>query len=195
MGRKRVTAWRAGRLASAACGLPHLLVSLCHIQNWSAAMNNIMRDYYPTFQEYQQLRDKMLAILSDEDLAFRPSDANPTLGALCREIGEIEHAYIESFRTFALDLSYRNAEAGLESSVERLKGWLAKLDQELRAAVEGLSEDDIQNRLVDRGSFQLPPRIQLNVYQEALLIFYGKSSVYLRVLGKQFPDQWRDWIG
>jgi uncharacterized damage-inducible protein DinB len=158
-------------------------------------MNSIMREYYPVFQMYQELRDQMMATLTDDDLAFRPGGENPTLGALCREIGEVERAYIESFKTFTLDFSYPNAEAGLESSVARLSAWYAALDRELRAVVEGLSEDDIQSRVIDRGSFTLPPRFQLDVYKEALLIFYGKSIVYLRAMGKPVPEQWRDWLG
>ena len=35
-----------------------------------------------------------------------------TLGALCREMGEIEHSYIQSLKTFQQDWSYRNMEAG-----------------------------------------------------------------------------------
>jgi hypothetical protein len=159
-------------------------------------MNSIMRDYYPTFQMYQQLRDEMMAILADTDLAFQPGGENPPLGALCRENGEVECAYIESFKTFVLDFSYRNAEAGLESSVERLSAWFAALDQELRATIESLSDGDIQNRVIDRGDgFTLPPQIQLDVYKEALLIFYGKSIVYLRAMGKPVPEHWRDWLG
>jgi hypothetical protein len=58
-----------------------------------------------------------------------------------------------------------------------------------------LSEEDIQGRQVDRGgSFKIKPPIQLNIYQEALLIFYGKASVYLKAMGKTLPEQWKDWI-
>jgi hypothetical protein len=159
-------------------------------------MNSIMRDYYPTFQMYQQLRDEMMAILGDADLGYSPGGENPPLGALCRENGEIERAYVESFKSFTLDFSYRNAEPGLESSIERLTAWFAALDQELRATVEGLSDEDLQNRVVNRGNgFTLPPQIQLDVYKEALLIFYGKSMVYLKAMGKPVPDHWRDWLG
>jgi hypothetical protein len=32
------------------------------------------------------------------------------------------------------------------------------------------------------------------IYQEALLIFYGKVSVYLKMLEKTPSEQWRHWI-
>jgi hypothetical protein len=31
--------------------------------------------------------------------------------------------------------------------------------------------------------------------REALIIFYGKLSVYLRALERPLPGQWGDWIG
>ena len=31
--------------------------------------------------------------------------------------------------------------------------------------------------------------------REALLVFYGKASVYLKAMGKERPEQMRDWIG
>jgi IS605 OrfB family transposase len=32
-------------------------------------------------------------------------------------------------------------------------------------------------------------------YKEALLIFYGKVSMYLKAIGKILPEQWQEWIG
>jgi hypothetical protein len=32
------------------------------------------------------------------------------------------------------------------------------------------------------------------IYREALLIFYGKASIYLKALGKTLPEQWQAWI-
>jgi hypothetical protein len=128
-------------------------------------------------------------------LAFSPGGANPPLGELCREIGETEHAYIESFRDFTCDFSYRRPEPELAHSVARLAAWYAELDQALKAAIEGLSEEQVQQQRVVRGpNFALPPRIQLNIYQEALLIFYGKASVYLKALNKPVSEQMQAWI-
>ena len=33
------------------------------------------------------------------------------------------------------------------------------------------------------------------VYNEALLIFYGQVSVYLKAMGKPIPQQWQEWVG
>jgi len=33
------------------------------------------------------------------------------------------------------------------------------------------------------------------LYREALLIFYEKVSIYLRIMGREFPGHWKAWIG
>lgn len=158
-------------------------------------MNRIIQQYYPMFELYQALRGQLMASLADEQLAFTPGGDNLALGALCKEIGETQQSYIDSFRTFQCDFSFRRDEPGLEGSVARLSAWYEQLDAELKQVVEALSDEDLDQRLVDRGGdFKLPPHIQLDVYKEALLIFYGKVSVYLKAMGVERPEQWQHWI-
>jgi hypothetical protein len=157
--------------------------------------NSIIEKNYAFFEMYQSLRNQLMEILTDDDLAFQPGGENPPLGALCVEIGETEQSYIDSFKTFAQDFSYRNGEAGLADSVERLTAWFTALDSELKETIAGLSEETVQNRQIDRGGgFTLLAQMQLHIYQEALLIFYGKVSVYLKAMGKPRPKQWVAWI-
>ena len=158
-------------------------------------MNSIMKEQW-TYQEmYMALRKQLLDILSDDELAFTPGGDNPPLGELCRGIGEVEQAYIDSFKSFQQDFVYRNETPGLTGSVAQLSAWFEVLDADFKATVEGLSEEDIQSKRIDRGGgFTLLPNIQLHVYREALLIFYGKASVYLKAMGKTPPKQWQEWI-
>ena len=164
-------------------------------------MNSIIREYLPTsfFEGYQALRDQLLEIVTDDDLRARLGGDTLSLGELCRWIGEIEHSYVDSFRTFRQDWEYRNRDALIETSVGALQAWYAEMDSELMAALEALSEDDIANRHIirsdwDPAEFSPSVSVQLDLYRESLLIFYGKASVYLRALGRTFPDQWRVWI-
>jgi hypothetical protein len=174
-------------------------------------MNSLFQEYFPIqepggpaeslapfFPGYQALRDQLTEVLTDDDLGVRIGGANPSLGALCREMGEIERSYIESFKTFRLDFGYRNADRRLESSVAALASWYSELDVELKAAIEGLSQEDVAHRTIDRTDFPgFAPvlRVQLDIYREALLIFYSKVDVYLRALGKTPAGEWRQWIG
>jgi hypothetical protein len=174
-------------------------------------VNSIFREYFPItepdglaqslapyFPEYQALRGQLMENLTDDDLGYRVGGTNPSLGALCREIGEIERSYVESFKNFRLDFEYRNADPRLETSVAALSSWYADLDRELSAVLEGISEEDVANRTIDRTDFPgFTPhlRVQLDIYKEALLIFYSKVDVYLRALEKTPTEQWRKWIG
>jgi hypothetical protein len=158
-------------------------------------MNSIMTGYYPIFEEYQAMRGQLMETLTDADLAFTPGGSNPPLGVLCCTIGEVERAYIDSFKTFTLDFSYRNPAPGLAGSVVQLSAWFEELDVELKETVTALSDADCASRRVVRGpNFALPPNLQLSIYQEALLIFYGKVMVYLHTMGKTPPQQMQNWL-
>ena len=158
-------------------------------------MNSLIENYYPTFELYQSLRMQLMDTLTDEDLMFAPGGENMTLGALCRQIGETQQSYIDSFITFTQDFSYRNEQPGLAESVDRLIVWYADLDRELKSVVSALSEQDLVQRTIDRGSgFIVSPDIQMEIYKEALLIFYGKVDIYLKEMGKPRSEQWAAWI-
>jgi uncharacterized damage-inducible protein DinB len=158
-------------------------------------MNSILQNYWPVFTEYQAMRGQMLDALTDADLAFTPGGANPPLGALCREIGETEHIYLQSFKTLAVDWSYRHPDPAAVSTVAGLRAWYAALDAELAAVISALTDAQIQTQRVRRGpNFTTPIQIHLSIYQEALLIFYGKASVYLKALNKPLSEQVRSWI-
>ncbi|MGE3801720.1 MAG: DinB family protein [Candidatus Kapaibacterium sp.] len=159
-------------------------------------MNRIIAQYYPNFSQYQSLRNQMVDLLEDHDLDFRLSPVLPSFGMLCREIGEIEHSYIASFSQLTQDFNWRNDDPTIEQSVEKLRNWYADLDGQLREVIESMSDADLDEKKIDRGGgFILPPHIQLEVYKEALLIFYGKAYIYLKAMGKELPQQWAEWIG
>jgi hypothetical protein len=166
-------------------------------------MGNTITDSYldqTYFELYQRLRHQLMDQLDDADLGVQLGGETESLGALCREIGEIEHSYVESLRTFRQDFTYRNPDPSLERSVSALRSWFDALDADLMDAIGALSEDDIDNRRVRRSDFEedfFSPnvRVQLDIYREALLIFYGKVSVYLKSMGRPLTEQWRGWIG
>jgi hypothetical protein len=165
-------------------------------------MNPLIRDHLAAtyFAEYQLLRNELVDTLADDDLTYRPSPATATLGELCREIGEIEQSYVDALVTFHQDFGRRTADPEVERSVAALSTWFADLDESLLAAIEALTEDDTANRRITRVDFDiqefspLPPQ-ELDIYREALLIFYGKVSVYLRIMDRDLPGHWREWIG
>ena len=156
---------------------------------------NIERHYRNVVLPYQELRDQLVDALADEDLAFRPSASNLSLGGLCARLAATQQAYIASFKTFAAKFAYAEPTAESAASVAALKARYQALDAEFAAALEGLSDADVADRAIDRGGgHRLPVFLHLDVYREALLIFCGKASVYLAAMGKEPPGKWRSWI-
>src|SRR5437763_13314055 len=125
-------------------------------------MNRYMLEKWPWIEGTHGMRSQLLDSLSDGDLAFSPGGQNITLGALCREMGEVEYSYIQSFKTFSQDWSYRNTEAGLTTSVSQLKAWFQSLEADMKETLSALSDEDFQ-KPVDRG-FKPPLETQLQVY-------------------------------
>jgi hypothetical protein len=153
-----------------------------------------MQEQFQLIRMYMELRDQLMAGLTDDALGFRPGSGNPTLGELCLQIGEVEFSYIESLRSFECDFAYRHPDVSIAKSVAGLQSWYAELDSSLEAVVDSLSLHDLERRIDRGGGFEVTPSIQLHVYKEALLIFYGRVSVYLKAMGVELGGRWQSWI-
>ena len=81
-----------------------------------------MQEQREVLSATQDLRRQLLAVLTDADLSFRPARGCLPLSELCREIGEVQRTYIDSFRTFRHDFSYRH-DPDVGRSVELLAAW------------------------------------------------------------------------
>ena len=65
----------------------------------------------------------------------------------------------------------------------------------MKATVSALSEEDLK-KMVDRGGgFAMPVDMQLDVYLQALLIFFGKATIYLKAMNKALLQQVEEYIG
>jgi hypothetical protein len=158
-------------------------------------MNHYMQEKWSWIEGTNGMRTALMEVLSDADLTFSPGGENMNLGALCCELGEIEYSYLQSLKTFKQDWSYHNTEAGLESSVARLKAWYQTLDDDLKATVSALSDEDFK-KTIDRASgYMMPVEIQLDIYLQALLIFLGKATIYLKAMNKPLPPSIKEYIG
>jgi len=146
-------------------------------------MTRMMTEKWSWIDAAHGMRAQLLDILSDADLAFNPGGQNIILGALCRQMGEDEHAYIQSLKTFTQEWSYRHRDAAVVSSVDRLTAWFHTLDGEMAAAVAALSDEDT-TKTVERGGFAATVDFQLDCYLQAVLIFLGKATIYLRAMNK-----------
>jgi hypothetical protein len=156
-------------------------------------MNKFMQEQWPTFEGTFKMRAQLFDSLNDSDLAFSPGGQNVTFGALCREMGEVDYSYLQSLKTLKQDWSYRNTEPGLESSISKLKAWYQSMEADMKSTLEAMSDDDLK-KVVERG-FTVPIDVQMQIYLQALLIFFGKASVYVRAMNKALPQSFKEWIG
>jgi hypothetical protein len=157
-------------------------------------MNRMMNEKWPWIEAVHGMRSQLLDLLSDADLAFHPGGQNMTFGALCRQMGETEHEYLQSLKTLKHEWSYRNTQADVVSSVAQLKAWFHTLDDEMQAALAAFSNEDV-NKPIDRGGEAVPVAFQLDVYLQAVLIFLGKATIYLKAMNKSLPQSFQEYIG
>jgi hypothetical protein len=60
--------------------------------------------------------------------------------------------------------------------------------------ISAFSDEDLK-KTVDRGGYMMPVELQLDVYLQALLIFFGKATIYLKAMNKPLPQQIQEYIG
>ncbi len=162
-------------------------------------MNTLMQQHGDIFDMTMALRHQLLDMLTDEDLAYQLPGTNTSLGALCREMGEVDYMYIDSLKTLKMDYGYSTINDRVEREVTALKAWYAELEADMKAAFLALTDEDLgfaggPGKVVERG-FKVGIGTQFHLYREALLIFYGKASIYLKALNKPLTEQWQQWIG
>jgi DUF1365 family protein len=158
-------------------------------------MNSLIEHQFGILAMTLALRQEVLTLLSDADLEYA-LPGNMTLGALCRQQGECDRSYIEAFRTFKQEWTYRHDDARVEQQVEALRAWYTALEAEFRTAVGDLTEAQVQTQMINRGTgMNFPVGITFHIYRESLLIFLAKVSLYLRALGKPVSAQMLMWIG
>lgn len=142
------------------------------------------------------MRDLALGLLSEEDLAYRLPGRNPSLGELFVEMGEVQGAYTHSFATGRLDWGHRVLAPPATLTVDGLRAWFADHDVAMETALGHFTEEELQAAPIDRGGgFVVSPFPQHEIYREAVYIFYGKLSVYLRALERDAGPAWEAWVG
>jgi hypothetical protein len=69
---------------------------------------------------------------------------------------------------------------------------MQELDAELTEVVAGMSDDDLR-KTIARG-FPVAVETQLQIYLQALLIFFGKATVFLKAMDRPLTKELQDWI-
>ena len=145
---------------------------------------------------HHTMRDRLLTVVSDADLAYELPGQNPTLGELLVEMGDIEGVYTHSFETFSLDWSHRHVSPPDPVTIAGLQGWFEAQDQAMNTALSRFTAEELHIDRIDRGhGFIASPFVQHQIYREAVYIFYGRLSVYLKALERDAGEEWAEWVG
>lgn len=155
-------------------------------------MNSLFDD---EIRGHHSMRDHLLTVVSDADLAYELPGQNPTLGELLVEMGDIEGIYTHSFETFTLDWTHCQLPAAERITIANLQNWFRAQDDAMNSALSRFTEEELHIDRIDRGhGFIASPFVQHEIYREAVYIFYGKLSVYLRALERDAGEQWAAWV-
>jgi hypothetical protein len=145
---------------------------------------------------HHHMRDHLLTVVSDADLAYKLPGQNPTLGDLLVELGHLEGVYTHSFETFTLDWSHRQLPPPAPITIAGLQAWFASQDDAMNRALSRFTDEELRIDRIDRGhGFVASPFVQYEIYREAVYIFYGKLSVYLKALERDAGEQWAMGVG
>ncbi len=156
-------------------------------------MNNLFDE---EIRGHHSMRDHLLTVVSDADLDYKLPGQNPALGELLVELGDIQGVYTHSFETFGLDWAHRQLPPPAPITIASLQSWFAEQDAAMKVALDRFTEEELRIDRIDRGGgFIASPFVQHQIYREAVYIFYGKLSVYLRALERDAGEQWAAWVG
>lgn len=159
-------------------------------------MNQIEQNFMSLLDMGMDVLAEALSEVSSGDLEFTPPGESVSLGELSRAMGDVTYAYAESYRTGVMDLTLSAENRDRPHTGREMADWLRAQEGLLKEAVSGLSDEQLTTKTVDRGGgWKIPLLTQFHVYREALLIFFGKLDVYLRMMNKKRPARWVQWVG
>ncbi len=145
---------------------------------------------------HHSMRDHLLTLVSDADLAYELPGSNPSLGGVLVELGEIQGVYTHSFEAFTLDWSHRELPPPDPVTVGGLQAWFTAQDEAMNRVLSRFSDEELRVDRIDRGNgFIASPFVQHEIYREAVYIAYGKLSVYLKALERDAGEEWAAWVG
>ncbi|GGR25673.1 DinB family protein [Deinococcus ruber] len=158
-------------------------------------MNRLMQQRTHMIDLTHSLRDDVFKAISGSDLEFSPGADAHTLRGLLLQQADIQAAYAQSFRT--LHLSFGEATPDQQQSAQELQEHFARLDAELLAALDALSDDDLKRPHDPRGLKAPGYTVETSfyTYRESVLIFAARASVYLRALGREVPALTKSFVG
>jgi len=140
-----------------------------------------------------EMRAKVLASLTDADLSFAIT-GNPTLSETLADFLSVEGSYAASFTTLKQDWTGYKPAAPLATVAAYTAAFEAGFSK-LKTALSGYTMEQGKTVTVNRGGWEPTLMQQFDTYAQAVLIIFGKLTVYLKAMGKPLPERWTEWVG
>lgn len=131
----------------------------------------------------------LLRRLTDEELLYSPG---PTLGAFWkqfRHVGGVQECYLQALSSGMIRFVYTDKRYHGGPSGAALLAYLAELDRELE---DHLLHVDWE-QLIDWGEEKIGANEHLLRLVSHETLHHGEWIVYMHLLGKPFPPEWRAW--
>ena len=104
-------------------------------------MNNL---FEAEIRGHHSMRDHLLSVVSDADLAYELPGDNPALGELLVELGDVQGVYTHSFETFVLDWTHRQLPPPEPVTISSLRAWFAGQDEAMKAALDRFTDEELR---------------------------------------------------
>ena len=69
------------------------------------------------------------------------------------------------------------------------------MDDDLKATVSAFSDEDFKKTIERESGFMVPIEMQLDIYLQAMLIIFGKATIYMKAMNKPLPPSMKEYIG
>ena len=157
-------------------------------------MNTLIEEKWVWIAGVHAMRSGLLESLSNADLVFNPGGQNSSLGELFREIGQVEQSYIDSFKNSKQDFLYRHPDPMLETSVANLTVWFQSMDAAFIETLSAITEADTHKTIQRPAGNAVTLSLQVDIYIQAMMIFFGKAIIYYRTMEKSLPHSIQTYI-
>lgn len=137
---------------------------------------------------------KLLEMVPEKDLSYRPSPISWTMGELAQHIATIYYWYVGTFTKDVYDMAADQIERGDVNDINSTLALFEKNVEKARAAIKSITEDQLQDDWIMKngGKVVLGPLPRAVVIRSFLFnhIYHhrGEMIVYLRATGNKVPN-------
>lgn len=145
-------------------------------------------------EAWRQTRGLTYDLLRALPYAVMNFSPHPEFGTLVRQMrhaADIQACYIAAIRSGKMDFSAVPRQRALEQSKEHLAGYLQHLDEELLAALRGLTPDQMA-RSIDWGETKPTILQHLLWLLQHETLHHGMWAFYAKIADLPLPQSWKN---